>query len=357
MKDKNKIYIIISIILVSVVIAGGILYVSKINKVNTDKTNEGYVDSNQNEVRETSAEEDLLIEEEIKPDVKWELLTNKKYGFQYLYPNYDGDYYQLHFNIDKFYSTSTLEEFVEKIWSINNAEADSYKTVSQFKKAVVNNQEVFQFIMNGSFTIDNISGYSLTGADHLFTVFDNGAGVKIVVNFPYWGEDVIVDDSEFSNYKKMLESFRVDKNLIPKRMIPSDWTKVDGVGFSFKYPANIFKSFEPYGSKDYFYIFNLSSDGVYGHITVEVKEEKLDLNNMPNPYSDVEKPQTLKMKEKVAYLFGYGDAGCAVKNVFVELGDRTLSISFSGCDEDNTYPLYQEEELMQSILDTFEFKK
>lgn len=71
----------------------------------------------------------------------------------------------------------------------------------------------------------------------------------------------------------------------------------------------------------------------------------------------MENPKVVKMGDRNAYRYLEGDAGCGHQKVLTALGeDKTLEILFSSC-HDYVYPLYQEEELIQSILDTFEFKK
>lgn len=335
----NKNHIAISIIFVSAITAGAIFYFSFNDKEMFKKQN---------------TEPAMIYEEVINEDVEvyhdddqkpyWKLFTDKKYGYEYL--RLFNDTYHQGFDIHTFNSTSTLDTFVKEFWNFNKVET--------YKKVTISNNESYQFFLDTELrwpvSWSRGIGISFNGVKNLVTVIDNGAGVKIIVIFPY-------DDEE---YKKMFESFRVDKNLIPEKVKPSDWTGVEGMGFSFKYPANLFKSIDIPNEKNVSnsYSYRLSSyENIYGDIYISVENKKFEPNNIVGIYGAVENPEVVKMGDRIAYRYLEGDAGCGHQKVLTALGeDKTLEILFSSC-YDYVYPLYDEEELMQSILDTFEFKK
>jgi hypothetical protein len=341
----NKSYVATFILLISVLVSGLILYFFEINKSNTYEINEEYVDGDQIETEEISIDEDIEIYEDDNKKPYWELFTDKKYGYEYL--RLFNDTYHQGFDIHTFNSTSTLDTFVKEFWNFNKVET--------YKKVTISNNESYQFFLDTELrwpvSWSRGIGISFNGVKNLVTVIDNGAGVKIIVIFPY-------DDEE---YKKMFESLRVDKNLIPKKANPSDWTEITGLGFSFKYPANLFKPAvvpeELSTSNIYYYTLDNSEEGVYGGVSILVKNKKFDPTNIVGIYGVVENPKVVKMGDRNAYRYLEGDAGCGHQKVLTALGeDKTLEILFSSC-HDYVYPLYQEEELIQSILDTFEFKK
>ena len=344
----NKSYVVVTILLFSVLVSGLILYFSEINKNNIDEINEEYVDDNQIESEEIFVDEDIEINEVDNKKPTWKLFTDRKYGYEYL-RLYD-DYHAQKFDVNVFAATSTLEVFVKNFWEFNKVEA--------YKKVTISDSEAYQFVLNNKLSWPEGSGISFEGEKRLVTIIDNAAGAKIVIVFPY-SEDV--DDEEDSAiYKKMFESFRADKNLIPEKVKPSDWTGVEGLDFGFRYPANLFKSVAvPDELNDLnTYSYWLSShENLYGDVSVYVKSEKFEPNNIVGIYGAVENPEVVKIGDRIAYRYLEGDAGCGHQKVLTALGeDKTLEILFSSC-YDYVYPLYEEEELMQSILDTFEFKK
>lgn len=339
MKDKNKIYIIISIILVSVIIAGGILYVSKL--MNPKVVDMSFVDI------------DFYVPPYGKyldlEDLEWEVVTNQKYGYGYIVPKNNDFSRFFNINIDK--STSTLGDYAKNISSLGNNVIP--------ERSHLNGKEVYQFIL--STTSDMFvpsekfvdDGYYVSSNEQV-NILETDSGIKIIITHP-------TNSFNQAIFDKILNSFVIDSNLIPEKTQPITWLKVENEFFSFKYPSNIFT--EGYSGlrehndpSEYENIVwrKVFDSNIFGSFTINIEEGSFNPNS--SEIYDGEEGIKIDFEEKLfkgKTIYGYHWAcGYAIK---IPIKNKTISIYTASCI-DSAYDL-SEEDLFNEILDTFEFKQ
>lgn len=353
-KNTNKNYLAFSVLIVSVLIAGGILYFSKISKsvmiedssydMNFDFDNKYYDNG-------------------VKPEeLEWGAVINYRYGYSYIEPrNYDqAQFFTV--NVDR--STSTLFDFAKKFASFGDGVV--------LNKSYLNGREVYQFTYGATSTRirrgeEMIEDSYLISAHEQVNILETDLGVKIIIIFPvkYYRKGV---------FNKMLNSFVVDRYLIPKIIQPQNWVKIEGVkvgdeSFSFKYPSNIFTQ----RYVDYSGDPNISWGKTFdspnqGGFSVKLEENEFNVYSSTQTFSDegliIEKEYFAEgafreglLKGRKTYSYNdEGHGGCSLIVTLVPIKEKTISISFGSC-QDDAYYFSEQVELMQSILDTFEFKQ
>ncbi|MDD5068464.1 MAG: hypothetical protein PHS53_04760 [Candidatus Pacebacteria bacterium] len=284
-------------------------------------------------------------------DLSSELKTyvNEKYGYSYEYtgelPNSSRDYLAIEPAFGETETSIQLEKYAYDLWELNkNDKVPNIPnhTVSDLEKITQNGRLAFRFTAEGSFVhqyggniLDEKTTYILT-ANQNNTIF--------IIHYP----------TESEKAKQIFSTLRIDSGLIAVKEAPSDWKKYENkdLGFQFQYPGNIFTN-ETELSGSYVFAVN----GKRGGMSIRVLDTPLDPENIEDMYGKIENPEKVKVGNRDAYAFNWGDAGCGAKRFDVAISStKTLRISFSSCSED-LYLVSQDTSLQSQILSTFEFSQ
>ena len=166
---------------------------------------------------------------------------------------------------------------------------------------------------------------------------------------------VVVNGNEDENkyYVSILDSFKIDENLIPKNAEPTDWQTVKRDSFTFKFPSNLFKIDSEYSEDGKIYLADIA-EGMRGGIFITLTAEKFDPDNITDMYGEIENPDKIMIGDRIWYSYLWGDAGAAARIYLTGNGvDQSLKVSFSSMPGENVYPLNTDIELHKLILATF----
>jgi len=133
----------------------------------------------------------------------------------------------------------------------------------------------------------------------------------------------------------------------------SSWKtyKNDSYGFEFKYPEEFVFTEKEVKTATGKLLGSISTEDK-GYLGIEIKEEKLDPDNIRGLYGKIDNVEAFKIGGGIqAYRYKEGDAGCGGYVVDIPKDNITIEVIFSDC-------LEQESELVKrqdNILSTFRF--
>lgn len=290
-----------------------------------------------------------VSEQVAKVPSDWQQVVNKKYGFSYSRPSSITDEY---FFVDTRQEPESLQSYVQNIWSLNKNDTNPYakdKKISEISEVNINGSLAYQFTLSNSFTWDESgSGYVLDDIN-LFTFFETEQKIKIITRAPI---KTVSSQSENRYYVTILNSFKIDKNLIPTNEEPANWQTVNRDLFIFKFPGNLFKIDTEYTTAEKIYLGDIV-DGTRGGVYVAITNESFDPANITGMYGPVKNPEKVVIGDKVWYSYLWGDAGAASRIYLTDIdGNKMLRVSFGSLAEEDVYPIHTDIVLQKLILAT-----
>lgn len=193
-----------------------------------------------------------------------------------------------------------------------------------------------------------------------YLLYTQQSNTQILSNLNYTSSKNTQPVNSNAGFDKTIPGNNSNSNTVPQSQTAKDSVvgqiyKNNEYGFEFQFPTN----FKPVSDST-----SISFDNEFQEsINIAVVKEKLDPKNIQGLYGPVENPEQVKVGSQTGYSYLDGDAGCGGKVVLTALGNNTLRILFSACEDGEngitrTTPLlYENKKLINQVLATFKFAK
>ncbi|MEZ4195070.1 MAG: hypothetical protein R3B53_01595 [Candidatus Paceibacterota bacterium] len=356
-KSQNSLIVFIGTTII-LMLMGWSFYISLVDR--SKLYDEIVMVTDQHHISTKDSEQESIADQKVTADLddvviwqdnsRWKKITNQKFGYQYDIP--DLEVANL-FRVETHFSTSSLSDYVNSLWYINSTEINEYipnKSVSDIERRDINSQESYSFTVTGSFSFSELSGYIISSPKNKFVFLETESGVKIIVNYP-------VEKSEL--FDMALSTFIIDSSLIPEKLLPGFWEDVVSDNLSFSVPTNIFQLVEASiervthsTSSIKSYSFNNPD---YGNLSVNISGENFDKESFDERNRDrLVFLGEVFLADRYWYRYKGGDAGCVWGLTRTGFDGGLVEVTFSACYDD-VYPIYEEEDLVNEVINSFKF--